>query len=71
MSDILAHLARNLKYYRAKSALTQAELAQKSGVNRSHLASLETDALPNVSVKTVEKLANALGVTVFDLLKHE
>lgn len=68
MNNILTHLAKNLKYYRAKLGLTQAELAKKAGVNRSYLASIESETQPNTSIKTVEKLASALGVTALDLL---
>jgi len=68
MSDILSHLAKNLKYYRSRLGLTQAELAQKAGVNRSYLASIESGTQPNTSIKTVEKLAAALNVSALDLL---
>lgn len=68
MSGILSHLAKNLKYHRAKLGLTQAELAKKAGVNRSYLASIESETQPNTSIKTVEKLAAALGVSALDLL---
>jgi len=69
MSNSLAHLAKNLKSYRAQLGLTQVELAQKAGVNRSYLASIESETQPNTSIKTVEKLAAALGVSLLDLLK--
>jgi transcriptional regulator with XRE-family HTH domain len=69
MSDILSYLAQNLKYYRAKLGMTQAELAKQASVNRSHLASIESGTQPNTSIKTVEKLAAALGVSAFDLLR--
>jgi transcriptional regulator with XRE-family HTH domain len=69
MSDSLAHLARNLKFYRAQLGITQVELAQKADINRSYLASIESETQLNTSIKTVEKLAVALGVSVIDLLK--
>ena len=68
MRDSLLDLARNLKYYRAKLGLTQVELAQKAGVNRSYLASIESGSQPNTSIKSVEKLATALEMTAVDLL---
>lgn len=71
MTDIITDLARNLKYYRAKVGFTQQDLAEKAGVNRSHLASIESGGQINVSLKLVEKLAKALGVSVVDLLKGE
>ena len=64
--DTLEVLGRNIKHYRTQLGMTQAELANQSGVNRSHLAGIETGRL-NPSVKTVEKLARALNVTVSNL----
>lgn len=66
MSDILKVLGRNIKYYRTKLGLTQEELAKLSGVNRSHLAGIESAHL-NPAVKTIEKLARGLEVSVSDL----
>lgn len=69
MLTSLINLARNLKDYRARRGLTQKELADKAGINRSYLASLESGIQSNTSIRTVEKLAKALDVTVVDLLK--
>jgi len=68
MNDIVIVLGKNIKYYRAKLNMTQEELAKLSGVNRSHLASIESGML-NTSIRIVGKLAQALGVTASDLLK--
>ncbi len=67
-SDILALLGQNIKFYRAKLNMTQEDLAQRTGVNRSYLASLECGKR-NTTIKTVELLAHALGVSVEDLVK--
>jgi DNA-binding XRE family transcriptional regulator len=69
MSDIVTVLGKNIKYYRAKLGLTQEDLARLSGVNRSHLASIESGTL-NTSIRIVDKLAKALGVSASDLLKQ-
>lgn len=66
--DILKVLGNNIKLYRTQLNLTQEELASLSGVYRTHLAGIETGHL-NPSVKTVEKLAKALNVTVADLFR--
>lgn len=74
MSEIVTNLTQNLKYYRAKMGLSQRDLADLSGVNRSHLASIESGTQPNTSLRTVEKLAAALGISALELLqplKHE
>lgn len=68
MNEILAVLAQNIKYHRSRLALTQEELAKMADINRSYLAGIERGQR-NTSIKTVEKIAIALGVTPADLLK--
>jgi transcriptional regulator with XRE-family HTH domain len=67
--DTFKILAQNIKFYRSRLRLTQAELAKLSGVYRSHLAGIETGRA-NPSVKTLEKLASALEVRVEDLFRE-
>jgi transcriptional regulator with XRE-family HTH domain len=70
MTDIISILAKNIKLYRAKLDLTQEDLAKKAGVHRAHLANIERQAL-NPSLKTVERLAEALGMSASELLRPE
>jgi transcriptional regulator with XRE-family HTH domain len=69
MSGALLQLAQNLRHFRVVKKLTQDELAKISGVNRSYLASLESGSRKNSSVRTVEKLAAALDISVSDLFR--
>jgi transcriptional regulator with XRE-family HTH domain len=68
VSDILATLAENVKYYRSRLEITQEELARRAGLNRSYLAGIESGRR-NISARTLEKLASALGVAAADLLE--
>jgi transcriptional regulator with XRE-family HTH domain len=61
----VAKLTR-LKAIRERKALTQAELAQKAGINRVTLARIETGAQPYPA--TTRKLAEALGVEPAELM---
>jgi len=70
MVDIQRILGNNLKSYRTQLRLTQKELAQLSGVNRSHLAGIESGIL-NPSIKTIAKLAAALNITTADLFSEQ
>ena len=56
-----------IKSAREKSGMTQDQLSEKSGVNRSLLSQLETGALKNTSTNTLLKIANALGCKITDL----
>lgn len=53
--------------YRKQRGLTQAQLAEKSEVTRSHIANLETGR-SDVPVSTLMRIADALGVPAKDLL---
>ena len=55
-----------LRVYRDLRGLTQAALAERSGVNRVTVAEIETGRKQG-SVATLRKLADALGVAVDDL----
>lgn len=48
--------------------ITQAELAQRSGVGRTVINGLETGARTVTSTRTLEKLAAALGTSVRNLI---
>ena len=58
----------NLKRLRESKGLSQAQLAEAAGLNRVYLAKLESGAMTNPSLDTMDRLAIALGVSVIDLL---
>ena len=62
-------LARNLRSLRADKAMSQEALASKAGIDRTYVSALERE-LYAVSVDTLEKLADALGVPAEVLLKR-
>lgn len=60
-------IATNLKAIRKMRGMTQADLATASSIHRITIARYETGAVePNI--KSAERLAKALGVTVDDLI---
>jgi transcriptional regulator with XRE-family HTH domain len=66
--SVLEHVADNLKRLRQASKLSQQTLAANSGVSRRMLVAIESgDA--NVSLNTLDRLAEALGVKFADLLQ--
>ena len=56
-----------LRVYRDYRGLTQAQLSERSGVNRVQIANIEAGGKTG-SVETVRKLAEALGLTIDDLV---
>lgn len=66
--SVLEHVAGNLKRLRQAAELSQQALADASGVSRRMLVAIESgDA--NVSLNTLDRLAEALGVKFADLLQ--
>lgn len=63
-------LAQNIKKYRQKLKLSQEELARKAGITYSTLIKLESGANKNPTVKTLQQLAKALGISIDQLLKE-
>jgi len=60
-------VAANLRRLRAKRGLSQEALADKAGIHRTYIGSVER-AERNVSIDNICRLAWALGVDVRELL---
>lgn len=65
--DIKEKFGNRLKSLRKEKALSQEELALKSGLNRPYISGIE-QGKRNVSLEVMEKLAEALGVEIGELV---
>jgi len=61
-------LAKNIKLLRKKKGLSQDRLAKLADVTLTTLVKLETGANDNPTIKTISKLADALGVGIDELM---
>ena len=68
MSDISNKFAKKVKEIRLKKKMSQGDLAKILGVHPTYISGIER-GVRNMALKNIEKLANALGVSVNDLLK--
>lgn len=66
-SDVLAHVGVNLRRHRGAAGLSQAALAERSGISRRTIIKLEAGEA-NISLSGLDRLAEALGVTFVDLV---
>ncbi len=66
--DIAAKFGQKIKRLRLSGKMSQGGLAKKLGVGASYVSKIER-GIQNVSLKGVEKLADALGVPPDRLLK--
>lgn len=60
------HVGRKIRSLREKANLTQTQLAEKAGLPQSHISRLE-NAEHSATHLTLEKIAQALGVTAGDI----
>lgn len=65
--EIREILAANLKRLRAEQGLSQEDLADRAGVDRTYVSSLERSVYA-AGIDVVDRLAKALGVAAADLL---
>lgn len=63
---MVVKLSEKLKEMRKNKGLTQKELADKIGVSESYICQIESGKM--VSIKKLDKLAEALGCQAKDLL---
>lgn len=69
MEDVRSILARNLRLARQKAGISQEELADLAGVDRTYVSGIER-GLRNPSIEIVARFAVTLGTTTSSLL-HE
>jgi transcriptional regulator with XRE-family HTH domain len=62
-------LAENIKRFRKQKELSQDKLSKLAGVTLTTLVKMESGANDNPKIKTLQKIADALEVTVNDLLE--
>ncbi|MFS0592037.1 helix-turn-helix domain-containing protein [Cytobacillus horneckiae] len=64
-------LGNNIAEIRKRKGMTMTELAEKAGIAKSYLSSIERNVHQNPSINVIEKIAMVLGVEVKTLLKNE
>lgn len=68
MESEAKRLGENLKQIRTKKNITQTDLAEALGVNKSFVSNIE-NGKTNPTLSTIANLAKAVGVTSDKLLK--
>jgi transcriptional regulator with XRE-family HTH domain len=67
-SHLVAVFAANVRERRLALNLSQEELAERAGVHRTYIGMLERGE-KNVTIYNIERIAGALGVASYTLLK--
>ncbi len=66
---ILIKFGQKIRQERLKQNLSQEELAEKANVHRTYIGMIER-AEKNITLINIEKIANALGVSISDLFRE-
>ncbi|WP_449536928.1 helix-turn-helix domain-containing protein [Ferdinandcohnia sp. Marseille-Q9671] len=64
-------IGQRIKTYRLQKQLSLSELADRAGVAKSYLSSIERNLQSNPSIQFLEKVSSVLGVSVNTLLHNE
>lgn len=66
--QVLVSFGHKVREERLNQHLSQEELALRAGVHRTYIGMIER-AEKNITLENIDKIAKALGVRIFDLLK--
>ena len=62
-------IENNIKKYRNKLGISQDVLSKRANLAFHTIAKIEAGSTPDPRIETVKKIADALGVTLDDLMK--
>ena len=68
MAQISKTLGQNIKRIRLKKRMSQGDICRAIDMDRSYMSAIE-NGKKNITIAVLEKLANALDVSVGELLK--
>ena len=69
MSKPESKIGNNVRKYRKKLGISQDILSKRANLAFHTVAKIEAGSTPNPTIETVKKLADALGVSLDDLMK--
>lgn len=68
--DIVKVFGTNLKKYRTALGISQEAFAEKCGMHRTYISAIECYRR-SISLENIQRIANALGVEAYILLKEK
>jgi transcriptional regulator with XRE-family HTH domain len=67
LENVMVRFGRQLRKVRERADISQEKLAELAGLHRTYVSSVER-GLRNISIENIEKLANALHVSMARLM---
>ncbi len=68
MAQISKKLGQNIKQIRLRRKMSQGDICRKLDMDRSYMSAIE-NGKKNITIQQLERLAQALGISVDKLLK--
>jgi transcriptional regulator with XRE-family HTH domain len=62
-------IAKNIKKFRQEKGISQDRLSKLADLSLNTIVNIESGGNPNPTIETLNRIANALGVKVDDLIK--
>ena len=62
-------ITKNIKKCRTKLGISQDKLSKLAGITLHTITKIESGATPDPRIETVKKIADALGVSIDDLMR--
>ena len=69
MTKAKLNIGKNIRKYRLQKKMSQDRLSKLADVAFHTITKIESGDTPNPTIKTVKKIADALGVSLDDLMK--
>ena len=69
MSNKISTIAKNIRKIRKKRGISQDKLSKLADVAYNTIIKIESGAIQNPTIETVQKIAKALGVSLDELTK--
>jgi transcriptional regulator with XRE-family HTH domain len=69
MSKTKSNIGKNIRKYRLQKKMSQDRLSKSADVAFHTITKIESGDTPNPTIETVKKIADALGVSLDDLMK--
>lgn len=68
MSKKISTIAKNIKKYRNKMSISQDKLSKLAGITLHTITKIESGATSDPRIETVKKIANALNISIDELI---
>ena len=69
MSNIVIQFGKKVRFYRERKGISQVELAFETGLHRTYISDVERGKR-SISLKNIEKIAESLGIEIYELFKE-